>query len=401
MEILKYYLPKIRELLTMLKTLEKDPMGNKSICLSLQEKLITSLTKIEYRIQKTKTEVSTIKQLLGNKALNNTKEEAKRLKTRSKSLYQKIDQYQQLRILFKSIGDGIAFIYINRFDLKTQNFKQSTGFISNKKGNRLERRCFRHVFNAGGIGIMNDLTNVLKYFDLTIILGIDQWLPIEIKSGSSKNKVQADKGEALIKYIKEDKPTDVYEMGTSVIRQSLTSEIHNYVDDINELIGKAKLEGVVMKVLEPGLVIVAVFENYNNDIEGLLDKIDLNTPLMFSQNNYSITEFGYYPYSLSIRDTEDYLDFLSGKLQMFHFFDLSSIKLIADKFGYDYEFLGEYEKFVKFTKNKGVEFAISQHSFSRIFFEYISPSWLINDHFLQVEEMTTNLEKNPEFYNED
>lgn len=401
MELLKYYLPKIRELLTLLKTLEKDPMGNKSICLALQEKLITSLTKIEYRIKKVKKEVSNIKQLLGNKALNNTKEEAKRLKARSKNLYQKIDQYQQLRILFKSIGDGIAFIYINRFDLKTQNFKQSTGFISNKKGNRLERGCFRHLFNAGGIGVMNDLTNVLKYFDLTVILGIDQWLPIEIKSGSSKNKVQADKGQALIKYIKEDKPTDVYEMGTSMIRQSLNSEIHDYVNDINELIGKAKLDGAIIKVLEPGLVIVVVFENYNSDIEKLLDQIDVSTPLMFSQNNYSITEFGYYPYSLSIRDTEDYLDFLSGKLQIFQLFDLSSVKPIADKFGFNYEFLGEYEKFIKFTKNKGVEFAISQHSFSRIFFEYISPSWLIKEHFLQVEEMTANLEKNPEFYHKD
>src|SRR5690606_25362697 len=139
-------------------------MGSGTTCLLIQEKLIVSLTNIEYRIRKAKNEASGIKKLLANKNLQNSKEKSKQLKAQSKILLKRIDDYQNIRILFKSIADGIAFLYINRFDLKAQNFKQSTGFISNKKGSRLERKCFRYAFKAGGIAIMNDLTNVLKYF---------------------------------------------------------------------------------------------------------------------------------------------------------------------------------------------------------------------------------------------
>lgn len=400
MEILSYYLPAIREVVSLLKELEKDPMGNKATCLAIQERLIVNLTNIEARIQKTKKEVSAIKQRLGDRNLKNTKEEAKQLKARSKSLLQRVDEYQYLRILFKSIGDGIAFLYINRFDLKTQNFKQSTGFISNKKGNRLERQCFRQAFKAGGIAIMNDLTNVLKYFDLMIIAGIDAWYPIEVKSGSSKNKVQADKGSTLMKYLIADVPADIYERGGPMIRQSLTSSIQDHVGQVNALIGDARQKGFALRQLEEGLTILATFRDNVDDFDGLMKSLKLVDPILFCQNNYAVTQFGYYPYCLSIKATDDYLDFLSGKLQLFHFFDCTSLQPIADKHDYNYEFLGEEQSYVKFIRKDDPEFgfAVSWHSFSRIFFEYISSSWLINDHFLQMEEMIRALKENPDLY---
>lgn len=399
MEILRYYLPAIRKIVNQLKELEKDPMGRSMTCLLIQEKLIVNLTNIEYRIRKAKSEVSGIKKLLADKDLHNSKERSKQLKAKSKILLKRIDEYQNIRILFKSIADGIAFLYINRFDLKAQNFKQSTGFISNKKGSRLERKCFRHTFKAGGIAIMNDLTNVLKYFDLMIITGLDEWFPIEVKSGSSKNKVQADKGKTLINYLLADEPADIYERGTPMIRQSLVSKVQDHIEKVNDLIKEARQRGFALQTVETGLTILATFKDEIEDFENLLSDLQLAEPILFCQNNYAVTQFGYYPYCLSIKATEDYLDFLSGKLQIFHFFDGASLQPIANKYGYNYEFLGQEEMYVEFThKVDDAKFAISQHFFLRIFFEYISPSWLINDHFLQVKEMTKSLKENPNFY---
>lgn len=397
MEILRYYLPTIRKIVNQLKELEKDPMGSGTTCLLIQEKLIVSLTNIEYRIRKAKNEASGIKKLLANKNLRNSKEKSKQLKAQSKILLKRIDDYQNIRILFKSIADGIAFLYINRFDLKAQNFKQSTGFISNKKGSRLERKCFRYAFKAGGIAIMNDLTNVLKYFDLMIITGIDEWFPIEVKSGSSKNKVQANKGSTLMKYLLADEPADIYERGMPMIRQSLVSNVQDHVEKVNGLFKEARQKGFALQTMETGLTILATFDDEIDDFENLLNSLQLVEPILFCQNNYAVTQFGYYPYCLSIKATEDYLDFLSGKLQIFHFFDRASLQPMANKYSYNYEFLGQEEMYVKFThKVDDVKFAISWHSFSRIFFEYISPSWLINDHFLQVKEMTKSLKENPD-----
>lgn len=151
--------------------------------------------------------------------------------------------------------------------------------------------------------------------------------------------------------------------------------------------------------METGLTILTTFKDEIEDFENLLSDLQLAEPILFFQNNYAVTQFGYYPYCLSIKATEDYLDFLSGKLQIFHFFDGASLQPIANKYGYNYEFLGQEEMYVEFPhKVDDAKFAISQHFFSRIFFEYISPSWLINDHFLQVKEMTKSLKENPIFY---
>lgn len=80
-----------------------------------------------------------------------------------------------------------------------------------------------------------------------IITGLDGWFPIEVKSGSSKNKVQADKGKTLINYLLADEPADIYESGTSMIRQSLVSKVQDHTEKVNDLIKEARQRGLHFK----------------------------------------------------------------------------------------------------------------------------------------------------------
>jgi hypothetical protein len=86
--------------------------------------------------------------------------------------------------LLKAIGDGVAFLYLSKWDLKTMVFKEKPGFISGKEGLSLERRVLREAFARGGFAILNDLTTCLRYGDLTVP-GAEGFMIIELKSGGT------------------------------------------------------------------------------------------------------------------------------------------------------------------------------------------------------------------------
>jgi hypothetical protein len=67
--------------------------------------------------------------------------------------------------VLRSIGDAIAFIYGNRWDIKQMVMKEESGFITGKRGTRLERKILRKAFEIGATVVMNDLTHTLRHGD--------------------------------------------------------------------------------------------------------------------------------------------------------------------------------------------------------------------------------------------
>ncbi|NNU33417.1 hypothetical protein HK413_03250 [Mucilaginibacter sp. S1162] len=172
----------------MLHEAEKKPLKSGALWLSIQERLIVQITDTENRIRKARAGIKRIKHELTNK---HSKEIATALKKEIEYQNDQIDLSERLLFVYRSIGDAMAYTFISRHDIKPLSEKQHAGFISNKKGNRFERQVLRLAFNRGAIAILNDLTNYLRYFDITIIKDHNVWLPLELKSGKKKTETRA------------------------------------------------------------------------------------------------------------------------------------------------------------------------------------------------------------------
>ncbi len=135
------------------------------LCLEIQEVLIQKISYIEGRVRRTRLEGESYRTQLRKKAFPPmSKESAQILKKKLTRSKEKTSEYQYLIYVFKLIGDGIAHIYINKWDIKPMSVKESAGFISGKKGSRLERKAFRKCITLTKRPlILNDITNCLRY----------------------------------------------------------------------------------------------------------------------------------------------------------------------------------------------------------------------------------------------
>ena len=98
---------------------------------------------------------------------------------------------------------------------------------------------------------------------------------------------------------------------------------------------------------------------------------------------FKFTGQGYYPFSLSLRTTKHYWDFLVDKLNILIFLDLENTDLISKDSGFNFQ--QSQDKYFPFTFNNVREnnfldgIKVSIHMFGRIFMEFISAEWLIKE----------------------
>jgi hypothetical protein len=118
------------------------------------------------------------------------------------SAFRKSDTYIQNRIerlrlltfIWRSFGDAIAFLYMDKFALKqtrynihNMNPRQDAGFLSDKKGLQGEL-TFRETLLARGIpSVLVDITNTIRHGDVCLMLGPDPQL-IEVKTSAQMDR---------------------------------------------------------------------------------------------------------------------------------------------------------------------------------------------------------------------
>jgi hypothetical protein len=383
----RYYFPRIQNIIDKINEGKANPFRDNSTWLDIQEDLIRVITNIERNIQKNKTERKELKSQLGNPSKRLEKQESARYKKRIDLIKTKNDSYQKLLIIFRTLGDSIAHTFINRFDIKPQSFKEKTGFISNKKGNRLERKCLRSTFQLGGIAILNDLTNSLRYFDITVIKSNDEWIPFEIKSGKRKTKRdlrQEESYERLTSYLFEDVPQEILQKGLKSTRVSFKNNVVDYISEINRLIANAKEVGLVVEQVEKGLVYVINYDNPFNsqELNSKLNRQNLVSPIPFSLNQTHINDFGYYPLPLIFEKSEYYIDLIKNKLEIFVFFDFNVWKKKLNRKRFKLE-LSEDENYIfwisGFLKGEPFKLGIGTYLMNRVFFEFLSPDFLFDE----------------------
>jgi hypothetical protein len=159
--MLARYKKGLMKLFKCIHELQSDPLGKRPLALEIQEDLLRRIGRAERLIRKTRAINRDIKATLSQRG--NEHEESNALKKRYNAGKVKIDQQKTLLSVLRSIGDAIAFIYGDRWDLEQLAMKEDPGFMTGKRGARFERAILRRCFALGATAVMNDLTHTLRH----------------------------------------------------------------------------------------------------------------------------------------------------------------------------------------------------------------------------------------------
>lgn len=394
------YIKSLHTLLNELHAARKSPYNNIQKWFYLQLKLLKKIKYIEGRIRESKKNIIQLKKDLNTPMRFTSKTESTKAKTQIDLKSKRINEYGFLLLCFKSIADGIAFTFIDKYDIKPQNFKESPGFITGKEGLRMELKNFKYFFKSGMIAILNDLTSVLKYNDITILTP-NGFVAIEVKSSlvdSPRIQRQRIKSNSLLNYLHTDETNELYGQKGNFIRRSLDSPEKNFSEKFNRIIKKSREIGLAHQLLEPGLVYFVC--HYTNEIDKVLDGIKerykLQKPIFHLLNSNQLNGLGYYPHSLSLK-TQNYLELLNGNCFGLIIFDLVRAEHIAKEKGYTVQFDNSKDWALEFYSTEGeMVTAMSYHLFGRIFNEFISAKQIIEAGFILYDQMLKEFDNSSE-----
>ncbi len=290
--------------------------------------------------------------------------------------------------IWRCFGDGIAFLYIDKYalkhmlyDSKDYTVKQQAGALSGKIGFRLEWRLLRTALQHRVPAMLCDISNTLRHGDVCILLGPDPF-PIEVKSSNNRNARvdrQVDGLKQLHSFLAADEATNF--RGLKHVKRMeapVSSVSHGAV--MNDCIDRAQKVGAGQASPEDGLTYFCI-----RDPE-YMDQLVFNTGVgtILTILNEPKTEgnwMPYYPFTLSLRSAESLYDFISGQISLAVLLDTKVLLRMFSDQGLHAQFVEDRDHIVVVQKldadpASSVKSVISRAFFARIFFEFESLSWL-------------------------
>lgn len=390
----------LKSLFKKVYLLSSAPLENRLLAFEIQRELLKRILASEKRIKLNKDRKKLLKKDLANR--QNSRAASNIIKKQIKQVSDNIERQNFLLWVYRTIGDSVAFIYGDRWDLKQYVFKQNAGFISGKTGLKLERGILNAAFKSGATVVMNDLTNTMRHGDITIFRP-DLWpdggspaLFIEAKSGNGGNKKRAKRQEEAIKsitdYIYSDKR--VVENG-QYLRVAPNEAPTYYNTHITKMASQLKNKGWLHKELESGLhylmVDVACTDFFKNDI---LSSIfgNFSKMYMLSVNGLKKKNLGYYPFPLSIKDEDVLFKFYNGEFVLFIIVDMDRLNEITMPHGLRVDCTDDdsypwsvTQLNLSDTKEK-IESYVGFHVIGRLASEFISLKWIADNVILDFHE---------------
>ncbi|HKP05362.1 MAG TPA: hypothetical protein VJU77_18580 [Chthoniobacterales bacterium] len=284
----------------------------------------------------------------------------------------------------RAIGDGIAFTYFDRFDLKPMALKPPAGYLSGKAGLALERAVLRKAFDMGAVAVMNDLTTCLRHGDLTFLTRSGQPGLMELKSGTSaraRDRRQAQRLTELCDYLTSDVTRVIFGNDREVRRVAAWGKVTDHTEAITGLLQR-RTNGTVRIIAEPGLAyVVAHTETDPAEVFGAMTDGLAEKPLVFFLNDMKWEPAGYFPFTLTMRDPEGLFAFYCGDIVVFVILDLGVFKARMGEAGLSATFEDEAE-YVVSLKRVGANVPtakLSRHLFTRLASEFITLDWLVRE----------------------
>jgi len=381
-----YYKRSLLSLFSLVKTLRANPHGESETCLAIQEKLLKNITYIEQNIRECHASIRNLnRRLRTQQPTRLTKAEAQAIKNGISYFRHRIDEYQQLLTIFREIGDALAFTYIDKYDIKPLAMKEAPGFLSQKAGLRRELKALRTVFSLGRIGIMNDLTNCLRYGDISVIKDGKVHI-IEVKSGkylNSRAQRQSAEARKVVNYLTKGDTDGLYEINGKFQRIGLHSPEVHHRDQLNALISSAMKNETSYAEVEHGLHYL-VLTKFHADVFDLLSNKCKGKPIVSIVNETKYDRTGYYPFSLSIYDSEAWYAFHCDKLVICVLVDSAVIENEFKVHGLGMELQPDKDWVMAITNSRPSEGEtehrqVSRHFFGRLFVEFLSLGWFMQE----------------------
>ena len=353
--MLRYYRRTLLKLLSQLQLIRDDPEGNAAEVLRLQLKLLEKIKYIESR--------SRAARQSGNTALR--------------------DEYRDLILLFKSIGDSIALLYLSIWDVKPISMHHSPGFILGKSGLRAELAELRRIYKTGGIAILNDITNNLRHGDITIVSPINAI--IEVKTNKERSRRVRRQRRALKKltdYLVSGDDGAPFGRFEKLVRLGVHHPDHYLWHELNSLIREAQGHGHAGSLVENG-----VFYHVSRcDVSPrlIIDEIarHISSPILHICNESKFENIHHHPFTSSIYDPRDVLGFMCGELFIVVAVDKGIISERLSQNGLVAQFLeGNNYAFRVAASESNADncdvMEVGAQLFGRVFREFLSLDWLL------------------------
>ena len=315
---------------------------------------------------------------------------AVKIKKKIKKYEEEVGSYKQVIYFLKSYGDGIAFLYLDGFSLKHTYYKvedytvrERAGFITASKGFSFELAVARKLIKSGIPVLLCDLTNVIRYADICLLVDSDPQL-VEVKSSENQNKRtmrQQRNLQELVGFYNKD-AADEFRGKGRVIRQAMKSSPVTHEEFMNSLMAHAMSEGFACKSPEHGLLYIAMrtkkfdCEILHSALEGYLVRPQLMFFLNEAKNSEEWLPLRSFTASLS---RENVVPFIMGEIALMVLVDVGALKWHFDILSASATLLSDdnYALQIMLSKsdpNRGV-FRVSRQMLSRIAFEFWSLQW--------------------------
>ncbi|APC41037.1 hypothetical protein A7L45_13605 [Clostridium estertheticum subsp. estertheticum] len=362
----------------ILQVFVDDPFENMKLAYDIQMSLLDRILKIENEIKSNKGKITRNKGITKDK--NTTNDTRRKLSTESKNLKdESINLKEDIKRL-REIGDSLAFAYFNKHDLKTLCWKQTAGFIGGKEGLKKELYELKSIFESGRFAILNDITNSLRYGDITIEKEGKPYL-LEIKSSDNRNNriIRQEKGlDEKMEVIQNDYIENFEETNQTFKRVHTNKQEINYKEDLQLLIEEAFLKGKIIKEMEEGLTYAIYYKL--EDFDSFKEVCqNINEPRVFYINQMKYINENYTPFPIIFKDEKSLMEFYNGNLIILVVIDLKVLRNKLKQKGYIFNHNENGEFTITFEHDgEDIDMVASNYHVTRIGREFISLEWFIN-----------------------
>ncbi|MBB3743074.1 hypothetical protein FHX10_002567 [Rhizobium sp. BK591] len=302
-------------------------------------------------------------------------------------LRKKIESYRYCAYVWRSFGDAIAFVYLDKFALKHTYYqtgkkspKSDAGFLSDKDGLEHELRLLFTALDHNVPAILTDLTNTIRHGDVCLMGASDPFL-MEVKATPSRNeraRRQKDSLDILHNFFETDGSTRLWG-NPDLRREALTDLEVAYIQQLNECISSSLAAGFGAANPESGLQYYALRSDKSLP-EAVATFGNARAPWVFVWND----PFGrrnwmpYLPPVLSIANSDHLWAFVRGEIVIMIVVDMITLEEIVAELGFEGRFDTEeasHPLSIKFG-NDGGGMWISEDMLGRIGMECASPRWI-------------------------
>ncbi len=396
--MLAHYKRSLMHLFSVVGQLRVAPLKNSTQCLIIQQLLVRKILYAEQRIREIRHEIKSQKRRLGT--VHPTvldKASASEIKALIQHHERRMRGYQQITRILRSIGDALVYLYIPKWPINALASKENAGFLSGKSGFRVEQRILMSLFKLGGIGILCDLTNCLRYGDIIAVTRRGYSI-IEAKASNNENRRTSRQFLELKQiegFLNTGRAIEPRTGAFNMLRVQTHSPQRNHRATLNGLVREARKTGTAFLEVEKGLEYYAAAAFHNDEVRMILAE-SKNRKFCFNINHFKNLDVAYYPLTLSIEDPDALFAYYAGQL---------IILVLVDR-DFMITNLASSHIAIEFHQKSGMAFTIrsidpnrqlspigvTKYGFGRVAYEFLSLEWFLKDlaFMLQHIEQTKN-----------